>query len=182
MDRRTSSPRENIRCCGTCAAVVIHDERDDSRHWHGYLWYQQQDTEWLLASEDGEVYLGYGAYPPADFHEVAYAPLPDVEQQTRYQAYLERLLDEIAFPVLRKCLGTRQRRPGPVPPSSAGPRRLPRTARCLRAPSPHRHINGTARVSRTSNLGQPSLRGHGGQARAYTDNARPQCDNSGVDP
>ncbi|MFF5075260.1 DUF6891 domain-containing protein [Micromonospora olivasterospora] len=52
--------RENFTCCGTCAAAPesprlrdrwsgpvseIHDERDDSRHWHGYLWYHQQDTE-----------------------------------------------------------------------------------------------------------------------------------------
>lgn len=41
-------------------------------------------------------------YPPADFDEVAYAALPVAEQQARYQAVLERLLDEIAFPVLRK--------------------------------------------------------------------------------
>jgi hypothetical protein len=94
--------RENFTCCGTCAAAEIHDERDDSRHWHGYLWYHQQDTDSLLASEDGEVYLGHGAYPPADFDEVAYAALPKAEQQARYQADLERLLDEIAFPVLRK--------------------------------------------------------------------------------
>jgi hypothetical protein len=94
--------RENFTCCGTCAAAEIHDERDGSRHWHGYLWYHQQDTESLLASEDGEVYLGYGVYPPEDFDEVAYAALPEAEQQARYQADLERLLDEIAFPVLRR--------------------------------------------------------------------------------
>src|SRR5262249_48015855 len=29
--------RENFTCCGTCAAAEIHDERDESRHWHGYL-------------------------------------------------------------------------------------------------------------------------------------------------
>ncbi|MEH1164040.1 hypothetical protein V6V47_01485 [Micromonospora sp. CPCC 205539] len=94
--------RENFSCCGSCAAAEIHDERDDSRHWHGYLWYHQQDTESLLASEDGEVYLGYGAYPAADFDEAAYDALPEAEQQARYQADVERFLDEIAFPVLRK--------------------------------------------------------------------------------
>ncbi|MFC0027934.1 DUF6891 domain-containing protein [Micromonospora chaiyaphumensis] len=94
--------RENFSCCGTCAAAEIHDERDGSRHWQGYLWYHQQDTESLLASEDGEVYLGYGAYPPADFDEVAYAALPEAEQQARYQVDLERLLDEVVFPVLRE--------------------------------------------------------------------------------
>ncbi|WP_435208915.1 DUF6891 domain-containing protein [Micromonospora sp. bgisy143] len=94
--------RENFSCCGTCASAEIHDERDDSRHWQGYLWYHQQDTESLLASEDGEVYLGYGVYPPADFDEDAYSALPEAEQQARYQADLERLLDEVAFPVLRR--------------------------------------------------------------------------------
>ncbi|MEU5964668.1 hypothetical protein ABZ777_25965 [Micromonospora parva] len=94
--------RENFSCCGTCASAEIHDERDDSRHWHGFLWYHQQDTESLIASEDGEVYLGYGVYPAADFDEVAYAALSEAEQQASYQADLERLLDEVAFPVLRK--------------------------------------------------------------------------------
>ncbi|MET8283301.1 hypothetical protein [Micromonospora sp. NPDC005174] len=94
--------RENFSCCGTCASAEIHDERDDSRHWQGYLWFHQQDTESLLASENGEVYLGYGAYPPVDFDEAAYSALPEVEQQARYQADLERLLDEVAFPVLRR--------------------------------------------------------------------------------
>ncbi|MFC5924453.1 DUF6891 domain-containing protein [Micromonospora vulcania] len=94
--------RENFSCCGTCAAGEIHDERDDSRHWLGYLWYHQQDTESLLASDTGAVYLGYGAYPPADFDEVAYGALSEAEQQASYQVDLERLLDEIAFPVLRR--------------------------------------------------------------------------------
>ncbi|MFC3499411.1 DUF6891 domain-containing protein [Micromonospora krabiensis] len=94
--------RENFSCCGTCAAAEIHDERDGSRHWHGYLWYHQQDTESLVASENGAVYLGYGAYPPADFDEAAYDALPEAEQQARYQADLERLLDETVFPVLRR--------------------------------------------------------------------------------
>lgn len=94
--------RENFSCCGTCASGEIHDELDDSRHWHGFLWYHQQDTESLIGSEDGEVYLGYGAYPAEDFDENAYAALPHSEQQARYQADLERMLDEIAFPVLRR--------------------------------------------------------------------------------
>lgn len=94
--------RENFSCCGTCASSEIHDERDESRHWLGYLWYHQQDTESLLASERGEVYLGYGAYPPADFDEDAYAALTLAEKQAAYQADVERFLDEVAFPVLRK--------------------------------------------------------------------------------
>ena len=94
--------RENFSCCGTCASAEIHDERDESRHWHGYLWFHQQDTESLLASADGEVYLGYGVYPPADFDEAAYEALSEAERRAGYQADLERVLDEIAFPVLRQ--------------------------------------------------------------------------------
>ncbi|BCJ70298.1 DUF6891 domain-containing protein [Polymorphospora rubra] len=93
--------REDFTCCGTCAAAEIHDERDESRHWHGYLWFHRQDTESLVASADGSVYLGFGAYPPEDFDQDAYDALPEAEQQARYQADLERVLDEIAFPVLR---------------------------------------------------------------------------------
>jgi len=94
--------RENFTCCGTCAAAEIHDERDESRHWHGYLWYHQQDTESLIASPDGSVHLGYGAYPPADFDKAAHDALPEAEQRARYQTDVERLLDEIVFPVLRR--------------------------------------------------------------------------------
>jgi hypothetical protein len=94
--------RENFSCCGNCASSDIHDERDESRHWLGYLWYHQQDTESLVGSDDGEVYLGYGAYPPEDFDQDAYDALTEAEQEARYQADVERVLDEIAFPVLRR--------------------------------------------------------------------------------
>ncbi|GAB3833730.1 hypothetical protein GCM10027610_028140 [Dactylosporangium cerinum] len=94
--------RENFSCCGTCAAGEIHDERDESRHWHGYLWYHQQDTESLMSSPTGSVYLGYGVYPPEDFDEAAYEALSEAEQRAGYQADLERLMDETVFPVLRR--------------------------------------------------------------------------------
>ncbi|MEV1142315.1 hypothetical protein [Micromonospora sp. NPDC049799] len=93
--------RENFSCCGTCAAAEIHDERDETRHWHGYLWYDQQDTDSLVSSSDGSVYLGYGAYPPRDFDKAAYDALSEDDKQARYQAEVERLLDELVFPVLR---------------------------------------------------------------------------------
>ncbi|MFI7024440.1 DUF6891 domain-containing protein [Micromonospora sp. NPDC049900] len=102
LNRRGVVARENFTCCGTCAAGEIHDERDDSRHWHGYLWYHQQDTESLVDSEDGQVWLGYGAYPPVDFDEAAYSALSEAEQQAGYQADLERFLDDLVFPVLRE--------------------------------------------------------------------------------
>ncbi|MEU0558085.1 hypothetical protein [Dactylosporangium sp. NPDC006015] len=94
--------RENFSCCGTCASGEIDDERDDSRHWHGFLWYHQQDAESLAASANGSVYLGYGAYPPEDFDEDAYEALPKAEQEASYKADLERFLDDLVFPVLRK--------------------------------------------------------------------------------
>ncbi len=94
--------RENFTCCGTCAATEIHDERDDSRHWHGYLWYHQQDTESLVAAPDGSVYLGYGAYPPPAFDKAAFDDLTEEEQRSRYEADVRRMLDDLVFPVLRK--------------------------------------------------------------------------------
>lgn len=94
--------RENFACCGNCAAAEIHDERDESRHWHGYIWYHQQDTESLSSSSDGSVYLGYGAYPPEDFDEAAYDALSEEEKRAWYQADVERLLDGLVLPVLRK--------------------------------------------------------------------------------
>jgi len=48
------------------------------------------------------VYLGYGAYPAADFDKAAYDALSEAEQRAWYRADVERLLDEIVFPVLRK--------------------------------------------------------------------------------
>ena len=101
LNARAVLARENFTCCGTCAAAEIHDERDDSRHWRGYVWYHQQDTDALIDSEMGAVYLGYGIYPPADFDEVTHAALPKAEQQARWQVDLDRLLNEVVFPVLR---------------------------------------------------------------------------------
>lgn len=94
--------RENFACCGTCAAAEIHGERDDSRHWLGYVWYHQQDTDSLIASTDGSVYLGYGAYPAPDFDEAAYDALPDAEKEALYSAGVRRMLDDTVFPVLRR--------------------------------------------------------------------------------
>jgi hypothetical protein len=48
------------------------------------------------------VYLGYSAYPPKDFDEAAYDALSEDEQRARYQADVERVLDELVFPVLHK--------------------------------------------------------------------------------
>ncbi|BCJ40103.1 hypothetical protein GCM10010168_29610 [Actinoplanes ianthinogenes] len=94
--------REDFTCCGTCAAAEIHDERDDSRHWRGYLWYHQQDTESLAESDNGSVYVGYGAYPPADLDAAAYEALSQEEKQARYQSEVEHLMDDVVFPVLQK--------------------------------------------------------------------------------
>lgn len=94
--------RENFSCCSNCASSEIHDERDESRHWHGYLWFHQQDTEALVASTDGSVYLGYGAYPPEDFDEAAYEALSKKKRRARYRADLQRMLDDLVFPVLRR--------------------------------------------------------------------------------
>ncbi|WP_433220191.1 DUF6891 domain-containing protein [Dactylosporangium sp. CS-047395] len=102
LNARGVIARENFSCCGTCASAEILDERDESRHWLGYVWYHQQDTESLAASTDGAVYLGYGVFPPEDFDEAAYERLTDAEREAQYQRDLEQLLDGLVFPVLRE--------------------------------------------------------------------------------
>ncbi|KXO92140.1 hypothetical protein AXK56_03335 [Tsukamurella pulmonis] len=92
--------RGDFTCCGTCAAAEIGDERDESRHWSGYVYFHSQDTEGLI--ETGSTYIGYGAFPPADFDEVAYADLSDAEKRAGYAADVTRMLDEVVFPVLRR--------------------------------------------------------------------------------
>jgi hypothetical protein len=102
LNARGVLARENFSCCGTCASAEIHDERDDSRHWHGYVWYHQQDTDSLIADPSGSVYLGYGVYPPEDFDEDAYEALSDDDKQAAYQIDLEHLMDDVVFPTLQK--------------------------------------------------------------------------------
>lgn len=90
LNERGVVARENFTCCGTCASAEIGGERDESRHWHGYVWYHQQDTESLIESEDGSVYLGYGAFTEPDLDEAA------------YEAEVRRILDDLVFPALRR--------------------------------------------------------------------------------
>ncbi len=59
-------------------------ERDDSRHWQGYVYFHQQDTDGLV--ENGETYIGYGAFPPENFDA----------------ADVTRLLDDVVFPDFRR--------------------------------------------------------------------------------
>ncbi|WLP89980.1 hypothetical protein [Gordonia sp. NB41Y] len=92
--------RADFSCCGNCASGEIWDERDDTRHWKGYAYFHQQDTERLV--ETGETYIGYGAFPPEDFDEETYNKLTEAEQENRYKADVIRLLDDVVFPVLRR--------------------------------------------------------------------------------
>ncbi|SDD40456.1 DUF6891 domain-containing protein [Rhodococcus tukisamuensis] len=92
--------RADFSCCGTCASGEIWGERDDSRHWKGYAYFHQQDTDKLV--EDGETYIGYGAFPPEDFDEAVYDALSDDEKEVLYTADVTRLLDDVMFPVLRR--------------------------------------------------------------------------------
>jgi hypothetical protein len=71
--RNSQPPTRRARC--PAGPATIHEERNGSRHWHGYLWYDEQGIESLACSRDGSVYLGDGAYPPADFDQAAYAAL-----------------------------------------------------------------------------------------------------------
>ncbi|MEU8663203.1 DUF6891 domain-containing protein [Actinoplanes philippinensis] len=101
LNARGVLAREDFSCCGTCASAEIHDERDDSRHWRGYVWYHTQDTDSLIADPNGSVYLGYGVYPPEDFDEDAYESLSDDQKRAAYQSDLEHLMDTVVFPVLQ---------------------------------------------------------------------------------
>ena len=60
--------RQNFSCCMNCGSSEIHDERDDSREWRGYVFFHEQDTDRLL--ESGSVYLAYGAFEPVDLHQL----------------------------------------------------------------------------------------------------------------
>ncbi|MGW4531726.1 DUF6891 domain-containing protein [Nocardia sp. NPDC004340] len=92
--------RADFSCCGTCASGEIWDERDDSRHWKGYVYFHQQDTSRLL--EDGATYIGYGAFPPEDFDEAGYDALSDDAKADLYTADVTRLLDDVVFPIFRR--------------------------------------------------------------------------------
>lgn len=92
--------RADFSCCGTCASGEIWDERDDSRHWKGYVYFHQQDTSRLV--EDGTTYIGYGAFPPEDFDEATYDALSDDAKADVYTADVTRLLDDVVFPIFRR--------------------------------------------------------------------------------
>lgn len=94
--------RENFSCCGTCAAAEIHDEREEGRAYRGWLYFHEQDAEGLLESDDGEVYVGYGAYPPEDWDEEAYNQLPEQEREQQYVDDVTRLLESTVFPTLAR--------------------------------------------------------------------------------
>ncbi|MCG7606407.1 MULTISPECIES: DUF6891 domain-containing protein [Mycobacterium] len=92
--------RADFSCCGTCASAEIGDERDDSRHWQGYIYFHNQDTDSLV--ESGSTYIGYGAFEPEDFDEDAYNTLSDQAKEDLYVSDVTRMLDEVVFPIVRR--------------------------------------------------------------------------------
>lgn len=61
--------RQDFACCMNCGSSEIFDERDDSRDWHGYVFFHQQDTDRLI--EGGQLYLAYGRFSSQiDLHEL----------------------------------------------------------------------------------------------------------------
>ncbi len=84
----------------TCASGEIWDERDDTRHWAGYVYFHQQDTAawWRTAA-------------PHRLRRV-FRPRPSTRPPTTrsarrrrkplYSADVTRLLDDAVFPVLRR--------------------------------------------------------------------------------
>lgn len=92
--------RADFSCCGTCASAEIGAERDDTRHWIGYVYFHNQDTDHLIDS--GTTYIGYGAFEPEDFDEVAYDRLSDAAKADLYSTDVARMLDDIVFPIARR--------------------------------------------------------------------------------
>lgn len=92
--------RADFSCCGTCASAEIGDERDDSRHWSGFIYFHSQDTDRLI--EDGSTYVGYGAFEPENFDEAAYNQLSDEAKEDLYFSDVARMLDETVFPIVRR--------------------------------------------------------------------------------
>ncbi|WP_430334501.1 DUF6891 domain-containing protein [Rhodococcus sp. ACT016] len=92
--------RADFSCCGSCASGEIWEERDDSRHWKGYVYFHQQDTDRLV--EDGSTYVGFGAFPPETFDQAAYDALSEDAKEEFYAADVTRLLEAEVFPVLRR--------------------------------------------------------------------------------
>lgn len=92
--------RPNFSCCGNCASTEIGDERDDTRHWIGYVYFHSQDTEHLVDS--GTTYIGYGAFEPEDFDEDAFDLLSEQAQQDLYASGVTQMLDDIVFPIVRR--------------------------------------------------------------------------------
>ncbi|MEV6523837.1 hypothetical protein AB0M43_17960 [Longispora sp. NPDC051575] len=90
--------RQHFTCCGTCGTAEIGDEADRSRHWRGYVFYHQQDTETLV--HEGSVHLSYGIFPPEDFDEDVYALLPEAERTTSYLAELVEFVNTDVVPRL----------------------------------------------------------------------------------
>ncbi len=92
--------REHFSCCGTCASGEIHDERDDSRDWRGYVYYHQQDTESLLSSRS--TYLGYGAFLDSFLTEQEWEALSDEEKDATYERITVDLMVDAVLPVLER--------------------------------------------------------------------------------
>lgn len=92
--------RENFTCCGTCGSSEIWDERDDSRQWRGYLYYHSQDAQ--VIPEDGQTYVGYGAFLDAYFTETQWEALSDEEKESKYDQTVRDLMVNEVFPILKK--------------------------------------------------------------------------------
>ncbi len=92
--------RMNFTCCGTCGTAEIDEERDESRHWRGYVFFHQQDTETLV--QEGYVYLNYGIFAPEGFDEEAYEKLSDEDKQAIYLADHKAVIEDDVVPRLAR--------------------------------------------------------------------------------
>ncbi len=92
--------RADFTCCGSCASAEIGGERDESRHWRGYLYFHTQDTDRLVY--DRQTYVGYGAFLDAYVEEAAWTVMGETEQDRVYVDVVKQLMVAEVFPILEK--------------------------------------------------------------------------------
>lgn len=119
LDRAGILARQNFSDCGTCGAGEMHElmeqERAAGRHFRGYTFYHQQDTESAL---DGTLYLAYGSVQASD--EAAVAIGHEVEASLRRHGLETSWSGDLSRRIAIVDLTWQRRRFTRSPPPGAG--------------------------------------------------------------
>lgn len=91
--------RSNFTCCGTCGVSEIVDERDDSRPWHGYIFYHQQDGEHV---PDGGTYINFGVFVNHYMAQEEWDALSEQKKSETYNRLSVELMRDKVIPVLKR--------------------------------------------------------------------------------